>query len=54
MTVHQLELQLKALQRLLKEGEVKNVYSVQGKIDKLRKDIRDAKEVERINKWLGQ
>lgn len=54
MTVNQLELQVKALQKLLKEGKVKNVYSIHGKIDKLRKDIRNAKEMERINNWLSQ
>jgi len=52
--IKKMEIQVKVINSLIKTGNVSNVYSAQGKINKLKKAINNANERERIINWLSQ
>jgi hypothetical protein len=52
--IRKMEIEIKAINSLIRTGNVANVHSAQSKIDSLKLAIKNAKERQRIFNWLSQ
>lgn len=51
--IRKMEIEIKAINSLIRTGNVENVASAQSKINSLKLAIKNAKERKRINEWLA-